>query len=186
MRGQALRADHRQPLRSGDAEFRVGGSEQNFVGLRLQLDREECSLAEEGVEVVVLGELPHQRKSCRAGQLSGRVVCQVSAPRFRRGIGAFEAILPHGHTGLFQLGTWASLGKEDGCARGIGFCECEGPVQHLFAGGRRAGGRWCRAANGQEDGRSRKLVRNVGLPSSHMPRASASPSARMRTSSSRK
>ena len=133
---QALRAGHHQSTRRHEPDFRVGRVQKEFVGSRLQFDREEMSLVENGVEVAAFSQPSHQREACRTGEVVGRVVSQVSAPCLRRRLGAFEAILPHGHASPLQRGAGTGFSEEESGSPRIRFRDSEGPIQRLLASGR--------------------------------------------------
>ena len=141
VRGQALRAGHHQSARRREPDSRVGGVQQGFVRSRMQLDREERSLVEKGVEITVFSQLFHQREASRTGEVIGRIVSQISAPCLGRCLGAFEAILPHGHARPLQCGAGTRFGEEESGALRIQFRNSKGPIQRLLASGRGSDGR---------------------------------------------
>ncbi len=121
------------------------------------------------------------RTDCEA---FGGTIVQVTPPLVRSNRTAFETGGPDSHARIFQGSSRPRIGKEDGGSGRIRVGDRKRQVEKTLPF--RNGG-WAIASNtsGGHDGR-RKNQDKFLRTRLHIPRASASPSARILTSSSRK
>ena len=115
----------------------------------------------------------------------GRTILEIAAPPIGPGGGAFEAGGPDRHARVFQGGSRPCIGKESGGEDRVRVGDLERLIEKTLPvrdGGRAAAPN----ATGGHDGRHQNQGSSFCCVELHMPRASASPSARIRTSSSRK